>query len=141
MCCHLQLLTRRQRSRKCRNWSPSPCVTVVIFPSHITFPMTFKYLAIMPCLHTNWTDVDSLEMLCPLFSIFLNYPDNRQCWLVAWLVVDYLLLRNLWPCGIIFINVCVVVTVAMDMMLRDSRPYGIIFMTMCVYYFRFSHRS
>jgi hypothetical protein len=36
--------------------------------------------------------------------------------------------------SIIFMNVCVVTTVAMVMLLRDFRPYGIIFMTMYVYY-------
>jgi hypothetical protein len=61
--------------------------------------------------------------------------------LVDWLVDDKLLLRDFWPYGIIFMNVCVVITVAILMLLRDFGPYGIIFMTMCVYYFRFSRHS
>jgi hypothetical protein len=73
-----------------------------------------------------------------------------------------LLLRNFGPYGIIFINVCVVITIAMVMLLKDfgvygiilgllsqNRPWGldcedddgIIFMAMCVYYFRFSCHS
>jgi uncharacterized YccA/Bax inhibitor family protein len=47
------------------------------------------------------------------------------------LVGDHLLLRDVGPYGIIFMNVCVVRTVAMVMQLRDFGPYGIIFM-MCV---------
>jgi hypothetical protein len=34
------------------------------------------------------------------------------------LVVDHLLLRDFGPCVIIFMNVCVVITVAMVMLLR-----------------------
>jgi hypothetical protein len=43
---------------------------------------------------------------------------NRQM-LVAWLVSDHLLLRNFGPYWIIFMNVCVVMTVAMVMLLRS----------------------
>jgi uncharacterized YccA/Bax inhibitor family protein len=41
-----------------------------------------------------------------------------------------MLLRDFGPYGIIFMNLCVVITVAMEMLLRDFGPYGIIFMTM-----------
>jgi uncharacterized YccA/Bax inhibitor family protein len=43
-----------------------------------------------------------------------------------------LLSRNFGPYGIIFMNLCVVITVAMVINLRDFGPYGIIFMNMCV---------
>jgi hypothetical protein len=43
------------------------------------------------------------------------------------------MLRDFRPYGIIFMNVRVVMTVAMVVMLRDFGPYAIIFMTMCVY--------
>jgi uncharacterized YccA/Bax inhibitor family protein len=36
--------------------------------------------------------------------------------LVAWLVGEHLLLRDFGPCGIIFMNACVVITIAMVMM-------------------------
>jgi hypothetical protein len=39
------------------------------------------------------------------------------------LVGDNLLLRDFGPYGIIFMNVCVVITVAMVMMLRDIMGY------------------
>jgi uncharacterized YccA/Bax inhibitor family protein len=55
-----------------------------------------------------------------------------KCWLGAWLVGDHLLLRDFGPYGLIFINVCVVITVAMVMLLRNFGPYGIIFMTVCL---------
>jgi uncharacterized YccA/Bax inhibitor family protein len=42
-----------------------------------------------------------------------------KCWLVAWLVGDHLLLRDFGPYGIIFTNMCVVITVAMVILLRD----------------------
>jgi uncharacterized YccA/Bax inhibitor family protein len=41
-----------------------------------------------------------------------------------------LLLRDFGPYGIIFMNVCVVITVAMLMLLREFGPYGIIFIIM-----------
>jgi uncharacterized YccA/Bax inhibitor family protein len=44
--------------------------------------------------------------------------------LVAWLVGDHLLLRNFGPYVIIFMNVCVVITVAMVMLLRDFGRHG-----------------
>jgi hypothetical protein len=62
------------------------------------------------------------------------YLYNRRvlvCSLVYLLVADYLLSRDFWPNGIIFLNVDVVITVAMVMLLRDCGPYDIIFM-MCV---------
>jgi hypothetical protein len=49
--------------------------------------------------------------------------------LAAWLVGEHLLSRDFGSYGIIFMNVYVVLTVAMTMLLRDSGPYGIIFMT------------
>jgi hypothetical protein len=55
-----------------------------------------------------------------------------ECWMVFWLIVDYLLLRDFGPYGIKFMNVCVVITVAMVMLLRDFGPCGKIFMTMCL---------
>jgi hypothetical protein len=39
-------------------------------------------------------------------------------------LVDYLLLRDFGPYGIIFMNVRVVITVAMVMLLREFGPYG-----------------
>jgi hypothetical protein len=42
------------------------------------------------------------------------------------LVGDHLLLRDFAPYGMIFMNMCVVITVVMAMLLRDSGPYGII---------------
>jgi hypothetical protein len=50
-----------------------------------------------------------------------------------------MLLRGFGPYEIIFMNVCVVITVAMIMLLRDLEPYGIIFLIMCVYCFRLSY--
>jgi hypothetical protein len=44
----------------------------------------------------------------------------------------HLLLRDFGPQEIIFMKVCVVITVAIVMLLRDFGPYGIIFMTMCL---------
>jgi hypothetical protein len=49
-----------------------------------------------------------------------------------WMGEDHLLSRDFAPCGIIFMNVCVVITVAMVKLLKDVGPYGIIFMTMCL---------
>jgi hypothetical protein len=49
-----------------------------------------------------------------------------------WLIGDHLLFRDFGPYRIIFMNVCVVITVVMIMLLRDFGPYGIIFMTMCL---------
>jgi hypothetical protein len=45
------------------------------------------------------------------------------------LVSDHLLFRNFGPYVIIFMNVCVLITVAMAMLSRDFQHYGIIFMT------------
>jgi hypothetical protein len=47
------------------------------------------------------------------------------------LVGDQLLLTDFGPYGIIFMTVCVVITVAMVVLLRDFGPYGI-FMTVCL---------
>jgi hypothetical protein len=47
------------------------------------------------------------------------------------LVADYLLLRDFEACGIMFVNGCVVITIAMVILLRDFGPYGITFMTVC----------
>jgi hypothetical protein len=66
---------------------------------------------------------------------------NKQCWLVAWWVGDHLLSRDFGPYVMIFMNVCVVITVAMVMVLRDFESHGIIFMSMYVNYFRFSGHS
>jgi hypothetical protein len=49
--------------------------------------------------------------------------------LVAWFIRDNLILRGFGPYKIIFMNVCVVITVAMVMLLRDFGSYGIIFVT------------
>jgi hypothetical protein len=73
------------------------------------------------------------------FQILHNHPILQLCiylhnkqvlvaWLVGWLVGDNLPLRNFGPYGIILINVCAAITVAMVMLLRDYGPYGIIFM-------------
>jgi hypothetical protein len=40
-----------------------------------------------------------------------------------WLLGDHLLLRDFGPYGIIFMNVCVVITVAMVILLQDLGPY------------------
>jgi uncharacterized YccA/Bax inhibitor family protein len=42
---------------------------------------------------------------------------------MCWLVGDNLMLRDFGPYGIIFINVCVVITVAMLILLSDVGPY------------------
>jgi hypothetical protein len=44
------------------------------------------------------------------------------------LVGDCLLLRDFGPYKIIFMNVCVVITIAMAMLLDNFEPYGINFM-------------
>jgi hypothetical protein len=46
-----------------------------------------------------------------------------KCWLVAWLVGDHLMLRDFCPYVIIFMNVRVVITVAVVMLLRDFGSY------------------
>jgi hypothetical protein len=68
------------------------------------------------------------------------YLHNKQM-LVDSLIGDHLLIIAFRPDGIIFMNVCIVTTVAMLMLLRDFGPYGTTFMTMCVHYFRFSCHS
>jgi hypothetical protein len=47
--------------------------------------------------------------------------------LVAWFVGDHLLFWDFGPYGIIYMNVCVVITVVMVKLLRDFASYGIIF--------------
>jgi hypothetical protein len=47
----------------------------------------------------------------------------RACWLVG----NYLLLSDFGPYGVIFMNVCVIVMVAMAMWLGVFGPYGIVF--------------
>jgi uncharacterized YccA/Bax inhibitor family protein len=42
---------------------------------------------------------------------------------MCWLVGDHLMLRDFGPYGIIFINVCVVITVTMLILLSDVGPY------------------
>jgi hypothetical protein len=54
---------------------------------------------------------------------------------------DHLLLMYSGPYGIMFMNVCAVVTVTMAILLKDFGPYGIICMTMYVYCFGFSRNS
>jgi hypothetical protein len=53
-----------------------------------------------------------------------------------WLVGDNLLLRDFGLYWIIFMNVCVIITVAMVKILRYFWPYGIIIMTVRVCCFR-----
>lgn len=49
--------------------------------------------------------------------------------LVSWLIwCDYLLLKDFRSCGIMFMIVCVVITVATVMLLRDFGPFGLVFM-------------
>jgi hypothetical protein len=60
-----------------------------------------------------------------------TYLHNKQV-LVAWWAGDYLLSGDFGLYGIIFMNVCAVITIAMVMLLRDFGPYGIIFMTICL---------
>jgi hypothetical protein len=45
--------------------------------------------------------------------------------LLGRLVGGHLLLSNVWPYEIIFMNVCVDLTVVTIMLLRDFRAYGI----------------
>jgi hypothetical protein len=59
---------------------------------------------------------------------------------VGWMAVDHLPLRDLGPYVIMFMNVCVVITVAMVMLLRDLGACKIIFTIVC-YYFRFSRHT
>jgi hypothetical protein len=73
-------------------------------------------------------------------SIYLHKRQVLVSSFAGWLV-DHLVLRNFGPYGVIFMNVCVVINVAVVMLLRDSGLHGTIFMTMCVYYFRFSRHS
>jgi hypothetical protein len=65
---------------------------------------------------------------------FAHYPDHRLHnkhilvgwlvgWFVGWLVRDHLLLRDFGSYAIIFMNVCVVIIVAMVMLLRYSGPF------------------
>jgi hypothetical protein len=42
---------------------------------------------------------------------------------VGWLVGHHLLLRDFWPYGLIFMNVCFVITVAMVMLQRHFGSY------------------
>jgi hypothetical protein len=53
------------------------------------------------------------------------------------LVADHLLLRDFEPFGIIFMNVFVVMTVAMVMLLRDFGFMGY-YLPVCGYYFIFT---
>jgi uncharacterized YccA/Bax inhibitor family protein len=53
------------------------------------------------------------------------------------MIVGVHLLRDFGTYGIIFKNMCVVITVAMIMLLRDFGPYWMIFMSICVYYYKF----
>jgi hypothetical protein len=57
---------------------------------------------------------------------------SKYSWLVGWLVSDHSLPRGFGPYGIISINVCVVITVAMVMLLMDFGPCGLIFTYVCV---------
>jgi hypothetical protein len=66
---------------------------------------------------------------------------TRVGWLIDWVGGDNLLLRHFGPYGIIFVNGCVVITVAIVMLLKDFGPYRIIHTTMYVDYFRFSRVS
>lgn len=59
--------------------------------------------------------------------MFLNIPGTKD-----------LKLRDFCPCGIILINVCVVIFVTVIMLLSDFGPNGIIFMILCVYCLTFS---
>jgi hypothetical protein len=45
------------------------------------------------------------------------------CMLVGWLVGDYSLSSDFGPYGIIFMNVCLVITVSTVMLLRDFGRY------------------
>jgi hypothetical protein len=42
---------------------------------------------------------------------------------ICMLADDYLILRDFWPYGIIFTNVCVVINIVMALLLRDLWPY------------------
>jgi hypothetical protein len=52
-----------------------------------------------------------------------------KCWFLAWFVGDRLLQSNFVPYGIIFMNVSVVITVAMVNAVKGFGLCGIIFMT------------
>jgi hypothetical protein len=51
---------------------------------------------------------------------------------MCYVVCGHVLLRDFWPYEIIFMNLCVVITVAMAMLLKDFGSYGII-ITACVF--------
>jgi uncharacterized YccA/Bax inhibitor family protein len=51
-----------------------------------------------------------------------------------------LLLRDFGPYGIVFMNVCIIIT-ATVMLLGNFGPCEIIFVMMCVYCFGFDHHS
>jgi hypothetical protein len=62
------------------------------------------------------------EVLFVIVEITESVYIIGKCWLVG----EHLLLMDFRPYGIIFMNVCVVITVAMVMLLRDFVPSGII---------------
>jgi hypothetical protein len=45
---------------------------------------------------------------------------NRQCLLIGWLVGDYLLLRDFVPCGIIFKNMFLLITITSGIVIITS---------------------
>lgn len=56
------------------------------------------------------------------------------------LVSDRLLLKDIGPHGIIFINICVVIIVAMVMLLWDLGSYEVIFTNVRADHFKISHQ-
>jgi hypothetical protein len=120
-----------RKFHSCNNGSPLSCW------AHTLFDRQYQYSTGTE-MHITKASLMSDFGISP--QAVINYTKHLQV-LVAWLIGDHLLLRDLGPYGIIFMNVHVVITVAMVMLLRDCGPYGIIFMSMFVYYFRFPHHS
>jgi hypothetical protein len=52
--------------------------------------------------------------------------------LAGWLVGDYFLLTDFKPYVILFMKVCIIITVAIVILLRDFGTCGIIFVILCL---------
>jgi hypothetical protein len=62
----------------------------------------------------------------PWFTTHSNYTLRNKKVLVCSLVGDHLLLRGFGPYGMIFMNLCTAITVAMVTLLKNSQPNAII---------------
>jgi hypothetical protein len=67
-----------------------------------------------------------------LHNIQFSFIASLVGWLAGWSVGYHLLVRNFEPYVMIFMNVCVSISVAVAMLLWDIEFYGIIFMTMSI---------